>query len=175
MLASSLSALRGLCMLSHSVLSNSLQPHGLWPARLSPWDSPGKNPGAGCHFLLQGIFPTQGLNPGLLHCRQILYCLNHYGSPPERSKLSTNKGKPFKWILQGSTARYKKPKAFPSSVLPCNLSFPSQLNFSGIVYNHYYTLTSYFIFFFYPCDRQNNRPLEIFMPKPLDSMAEGIL
>ena len=31
----------------------------------------------GCHFLLQGIFPTQGLNPGLLHCRQTLYCLSH--------------------------------------------------------------------------------------------------
>ena len=38
-----------------------------------PWDSPGRSTGVGCHFLLQGIFPTQGLNPGLLHCRQILY------------------------------------------------------------------------------------------------------
>ena len=36
------------------------------------WDSPGKNTGVGCHFLLQGIFPTQGSNPGLLHCRQML-------------------------------------------------------------------------------------------------------
>jgi len=36
-------------------------------------DSPGKKTGVGCHFLLQGIFPTQGLNPGLLHCRQILH------------------------------------------------------------------------------------------------------
>ena len=36
------------------------------------WDSAGKNTGVGCHFLLQGIFPTQGLNPGLLHCRQML-------------------------------------------------------------------------------------------------------
>ena len=36
-------------------------------------DSPGKNTGAGSHALLQGIFPTQALNPGLLHCRQILY------------------------------------------------------------------------------------------------------
>ena len=36
-------------------------------------DSPGKNKGVGCHDLLQGIFPTQGSNPGLLHCRQILY------------------------------------------------------------------------------------------------------
>ena len=52
------------------------------PSRLlCPWDSPGKNTGVGCHFLLQGIFPTQGLNPGLLHFRQILYHLSHQESP----------------------------------------------------------------------------------------------
>ena len=44
-------------------------------------DSPGKNTGVGCHVLLQGTFPTQGLNPGLPNCSQILYCLNHQGSP----------------------------------------------------------------------------------------------
>ena len=44
-------------------------------------DSPGKNTAVGCHALLQGIFPTQGLNPGLPHCRQILYHLSHQGSP----------------------------------------------------------------------------------------------
>ena len=50
-------------------------PHGLWTTRLlRPWDSPGKNTGVGCHSLLQRIFPTQESNPGLLHCRQILYC-----------------------------------------------------------------------------------------------------
>ena len=42
-------------------------------------DSPGKNTGVGCHFLLQAIFPTQGLNSGILHCRQILSCLSHTG------------------------------------------------------------------------------------------------
>ena len=46
---------------------------------LCPWDFPGKNTGVGCHFLLQEIFPTQGLNPGLPHCRQTLYCLSHQG------------------------------------------------------------------------------------------------
>ena len=40
---------------------------------LYPWNSPGKNTGEDSHSLLQRIFPTQGLNPGLLHCRQILY------------------------------------------------------------------------------------------------------
>ena len=44
-------------------------------------DFPGKNTGVGCHALLQEIFPTQGSNPGLLHCRRILYCLSHQGSP----------------------------------------------------------------------------------------------
>jgi len=59
---------------SHSVVSDSLWPHELQPSRLlCPWDYPGKNTGVGCHFLLPGIFPTQGLNPCLLHRRQILY------------------------------------------------------------------------------------------------------
>ena len=44
------------------------------------WDSPGKNTGVGCYSLLQGIFLTQGSNPGLLHCRRILYCLSHQES-----------------------------------------------------------------------------------------------
>ena len=62
----------------YSVVSNSLQPHGLQPARLlCPWDSPGKITRVDCHSLLQRIFPTQGLNPGLLHCRQILYHLSY--------------------------------------------------------------------------------------------------
>ena len=39
---------------------------------LCPWSFPGKSAGVGCHFLLQGIFPTQGSNPGLLHCKQTL-------------------------------------------------------------------------------------------------------
>ena len=67
-------------LLSRSVVSNFLQPHGLQPARfLCPWDSPGKNTGVGCHFLLQGIFPTQGSNLGLPHCRQMLYLLSGIG------------------------------------------------------------------------------------------------
>ena len=44
---------------------------------LRPWDFPGKSTGVGCHFLLQGIFPTQRSNPGLPHCRQMLYRLSH--------------------------------------------------------------------------------------------------
>ena len=59
-----------------------LRPHGLLPTRLlRPWNFPGKNTGVGHHFLLQGIFPTQGSNTGLLHCSWILYHLSHQESP----------------------------------------------------------------------------------------------
>ena len=58
-------------------MSDSLRPHELY----NPWDSPGQNAGLGSLSLLQGIFPTQGSNPGLWHCRQILYQLSHKGSP----------------------------------------------------------------------------------------------
>ena len=62
---------------SHSVMSSSLRPHGLY----STWNSPGQNTGVGSRSLLQGIFPTQGLNPGFPHRRQILYQLSHKESP----------------------------------------------------------------------------------------------
>ena len=62
---------------SRSVVSNSLQPHGLY----SPWTSPGQNTGVGSLSLLQEIFPTQGSNPSLPHCKQILYQLSHKWSP----------------------------------------------------------------------------------------------
>ena len=62
---------------SCSVMPNSLQSHGLQRTRLLyPWDFPGKDIGVFCHFLLQGIFPTQGSNLGLLHCRETLYRLS---------------------------------------------------------------------------------------------------
>ena len=62
---------------SHSVVSDSLQPHGLY----NPWNSPGQNTGVGSLSLLHGIILTQGLNLGLPHCRWILYQLSHKGSP----------------------------------------------------------------------------------------------
>ena len=59
-----------------------LRPHELQPARLlPPLGVSGKNAGVGCHALLQGTFLIQGSNPGLLHCRWILCCLSHQGSP----------------------------------------------------------------------------------------------
>ena len=61
---------------SHSVMSDFLWPHGLY----SPWNSSGQNTGLGSLSLLRGIFPTEGSNSGLPHCRQILYQLSHQGS-----------------------------------------------------------------------------------------------
>jgi len=58
------------------VVPDSLQPHDC-----SPWNSPGQNPGVGSYSLLQGIFLTQGLNPGLPHRWQILYQLSHQEIP----------------------------------------------------------------------------------------------
>ena len=62
---------------SWSLISDFLQPCGLY----SPWKSPGQKTGVGSCSLLHGIIPTQGLSPGLLNCRQILYQLSHQGSP----------------------------------------------------------------------------------------------
>ena len=61
---------------SRLVTSDSLQPHELY----SPWNSPVQNAGVGSRCLLQGLFPTQGSNAGLLHCRRILYQLSHKGN-----------------------------------------------------------------------------------------------
>ena len=63
-------------------MANSLRPHGLY----SLWNSPVQNIGVGSLFLLQEIFPIQGLNPGLLHCRGIPYQLSHKGSPKSINK-----------------------------------------------------------------------------------------
>ena len=85
---------------SRSVVSDSLQSHGLY----SPWKSPGQNPGIGSCSLLQGIFPTQRLNPGLLHCRWIFYQLSHQGNPCEHLEpfivlYSENVSTPFYWSI----------------------------------------------------------------------------
>ena len=70
-------------------MSYSFRPHGLYPARLlCPQNSLGQNSGVDCHALLQGIFPTQKLNPGLQHCRQILYHLSYQGSHLQICSLS---------------------------------------------------------------------------------------
>ena len=92
---------------SHSVMSDSLRPHGLY----SPWNSPGQNTGVGGLSLLQVIFPNQGLNPGLPHCRQILYQLSHKGSPSHIHSCDFNTSIES---LQGMKRDIMKPLSQPS-------------------------------------------------------------
>ena len=94
---------------SHSVMSDSLWLHGLQPARLlCPWDFLGNSTRVDCHFLLQGIFPTQGLNLGLPHCRQMLSHLSH-----EKDKENTNK----KWIFPNSGMSAQKSEFICQKIL----------------------------------------------------------
>ena len=72
---------------SHSVVSDSLQPHGLY----SPWNSAGQSTGVGKLSLLQGTFPTQESNPGLPHCREILYQPSHNRSYASQNGHKINK------------------------------------------------------------------------------------
>ena len=96
---------------SCSVMSDSLRFHELKPTSfLCPWNFPGKSTGAGCHFLLQGIFPTQGSNPGLPHCRQTLYHLSHKGSPGG-PKVSHKLGYSHQSVLENWSFSYA---VFPS-------------------------------------------------------------
>ena len=90
-----------------------LWPHGPYPTRLlCPWNSPGKNTGMSSLSLIQGIFPTQGSNPGLLHCRRILYQLSHQGSP------INNKGT-FKREREGEKKKDSKQKIKTPKALYC--------------------------------------------------------
>ena len=73
-------AVRWLLKVKVAQSSLTLPPRGLSTRFLCPWSSPGKNTEMGCHFLLQGIFPTQGSNPGLPHRRWILYHLSYQGN-----------------------------------------------------------------------------------------------
>ena len=76
-------------MILHSADSYLCDPMDCSPPGCSvPEDSPGENTGMGCHALLQGIFPTQGSSPGLLHCRWSLYQLSHKESPWKKKVIS---------------------------------------------------------------------------------------
>ena len=84
---------------SRSVMSNSFQPHGLYP-----WNSLDQNTGVGSLSLLLGIFPIQGSNPGLPHCRQNLYQLNNKGSPTSIPGSGRSHGEGIGYPLQYSWA-----------------------------------------------------------------------
>ena len=87
--------------ISHSAMSDSLWHHGLQPCRLlCSGNSPGKNIGVRSHSLLQGIFLTQGSNSGLLHWRQIIYCLSHQGMPSKSIHIVANGKSSFLFLVE---------------------------------------------------------------------------
>ena len=110
--------------------------YSLWPRGhrlLLPWDSPGKNTGVSCLFLLQGIFLTQGSNPGLPHCRQMLYPLSHEGSPKNKNRAYEFWLNAFKWCNRKLMSLFfgNKTKAYDRatemwvySVWALNLTWP---------------------------------------------------
>ena len=98
---------------SHSVVFNSLRPHGLY----SPWNSPGQNTGVGSLSIFQRIFPTQGSNPGLPHCRWILYQLSHKGSP-----------RILKWVACLFYSGSSRPWIEPGSPVLQTDSLPTELS-----------------------------------------------
>ena len=88
-----------MCVCTHSIMSNSLRPHGLWPTRfLCLWDSPGKNTGAGCHFLLQEIFLTQGSNSCLF--RLLHWQVGSLPAEPSRKPEYLQKRSCLNWVLK---------------------------------------------------------------------------
>ena len=110
---------------SFQVVSNSLQPHGLY----SPWNYPGQNTGVGNCSLLQGIFPTQGSNAGLPHCRRILYQLSHKRSPTIKIK-GIQRAKPNWGTLMSKPGFFNKYIEGIKSVVRGNPQIKtSQINF----------------------------------------------
>ena len=63
---------------------------------LCPWNSPSKNIGVDCRSLFQELFPTQGSNPGLPHCKQFLHCLRH--NSPQKVELFYISRRILKWF-----------------------------------------------------------------------------
>ena len=107
-------------------LCNSMDP--MEPARLlCPWNSPGKNTRVGGHSLLQEVFPTQGSNPGLLHCRQILYHLTHQGVTLKNLLIpQLNWYRSLKdayWQYQVSYSTYKSQKRHTRPTIISNISY----------------------------------------------------
>ena len=106
-----------MCMSSsHSVVSSSFATPGLWsPRLLCPWDSPGKNIEVGCHFLLQGIFLTQGSNPGLPGLELQAYSL--LSEPPEKPPLPLSFNNSLEKLTELSNVQYFQLQWHPTPVL----------------------------------------------------------
>ena len=107
--------------LCQTLATPGLQPAGL----LCPWNFPGKNTGVGCHFLLHGIFPTQESNPGLQHCRQILYRLSQ-----STETLVAGQNVTGLWEKDGMTTSYTLLKTSTISSPITHLQLTTSVSFS---------------------------------------------
>ena len=111
-------------------MSDSLWPHALY----SPWNSPGQNTGMGSLLLLQGIFPTQGLNPGLLQCRRILYQLSHKRNP-----------RILEWVAYPFFSRSSQPRNQTGSPALQADSLPTELSGKPLAMNSYHLLSTNYV------------------------------
>ena len=123
-------------------------------------DSPGQNTGVACHALLQGIFPTHGLHPGLLHCRWILYQLSYQGNPQNTLASFLN----LCFLLHTTFTPLANPVDFLQNNLESNHistftttvlvratspAFPHHWNHHSLFSTHFFVLFCFFFFFFY--------------------------
>ena len=150
-------------------MSDSFQIHGLH----SPWNSPGQNTGVGSLPLLQGIFPTQGLNPGLPHCKWILYQLSRKGRtrilgwvaypfskgssrPTDQTRVSCIAGGFYQLIYQGNLGQllsFLGRLVIFSKIL--SQTFITEFSFSSVVVLSVdYPKFSKYLFFFLTCKQQ---------------------
>ena len=132
-------------------MSDSLWPHGLWPARLlCPWDSPGKDTGVGSLSLLQGVLPTQGSNPGLLLCRQILYHLSHQGTQWSPwgcyyfSKNASNMNPPWVAATPEKDVLPKSADPIPEDILKTNV-IRFQICLKSFLFKSHWMYTAFYI------------------------------
>ena len=116
---------------SSSIMPHSLKPHGLY----SPWNFPRQNTGVDSRSLLQGIFPTQGSNPGLPHCSQILYPLSHQGHPRTLEWVAISFSNAWKWKVKGKSLSCVRLLATPWTAAyqaPLSMGFSRQEYWSGL-------------------------------------------
>ena len=116
---------------SCSVALDSAIPWTVATRLLCPWNSPGKNTGVGCQSLLQRIFPSQGLSPSLLHCRQILHLLSHH----QLEWVAISFSNAWKWKVEVKLLSHVRLLATPWTAAyqgPPSMGFSRQEYWSGL-------------------------------------------
>ena len=102
------------CRVTMKVTSDSSRPHGLQ----NRWNSPGQNTGVGSLSFLQGIFPTQGSNPGLLHCRWTLYQLSYQEITKNQGPTSSQKNEEQRSLLTALVLDWRMAAVFKLPLVP---------------------------------------------------------